>query len=573
MKRLILPLALAVGLSAFAQDVAEDQNVGLSQLSELAPAPGKFPLDTHEFGFMSLILNFKGDASALMTADVNREANLFAVLKRNGEVVANVPASNTRQFKFDNFMNYNWCISFFLESGYESFAGGHYQVILPEGLFLVGPEKTPSEEIIINYYMEVPQISFYPSESGNHTELQDFVITFGDAVKVERNQEKTSDIDLFNMYGEDDNIEEGESAPIDPDSVLEISAEGNKVTLHSKNVITSPGLWCFNIPAGYFILTAEDGSTSLSTEISGRYRIPTVSLEDQPAIDPQAGKVLSFPGVIELTIVDKHSLMFPYDKGANFLYTVNEDGSLGDAIADYRAAAKLSKYYYEENPDGSIDTSRPIEDSYNKVFLVNRAGEDVDIYPAPGKYQLVTTGGLYTFKIDGKITSSPSFTYNYEVVEGNLFNMQFTPAQDVALNELKDINIKFPDAEEINVTSNVAWFRSNTTNYQFYPRLSKEDPQTVILSTPVAVTMPGEYRLVTDTNSIEIDGEYVGVVANYTISESSGVKCVGKAEVMPAVFNIYNAQGLLIVKDANVEDLVALPAGIYIAGGKKFINK
>ncbi|MDE6811820.1 MAG: hypothetical protein K2J15_05655 [Muribaculaceae bacterium] len=574
MKKLLFTMALAAAsLCAYAQSDAT--NIGINQLSEISPAPGKFSLESHEMGFASIIINFASDLDGIKgkAAEVNRDADLCVTLKRNGEVIANVPASNTVQIKYDSYMYNNWCISFFATPGYENFAGGHYQVIIPAGLFLIGSSATPNTEIVLNYYMELPNYSIYPAEAGNHPELQDFVLTFGKAVTVEHNPEVTTVFNMFDLFAGDVEVGEGEEAPIDPETIPELSYDGNNVYLHLIKPITSPGLWMFNIPDKYFILTDSEGTRTYSSELSFQYRIPSVTVENQPVANPPSGDVIYFPGYIELTLKEGQTLKLPNNMGQNSLYQVNEDGSLGDAIADYRAASKLSSFYYELDKDGKPDKSKPIADNANKIFLVNLQGEDVYIYPSPGKYRLVTTKALYTFNQNGKDYTSPAFTYDYTVVESDYFNMEFTPDKNLPVKELKEISVRFPDADEIVVHPNVAWFRSSTTNYQFYPRLSSEDPQTVIFSTPVAVTVPGVYRLTSDTKSIEIDGEYVGVVVEYTVSENSGIECIDSVKVLPAVFDIYNAQGMLISKNATVDVLNSLPAGIYIAGGQKIINR
>ena len=37
--------------------------------------------------------------------------------------------------------------------------------------------------------------------------------------------------------------------------------------------------------------------------------------------------------------------------------------------------------------------------------------------------------------------------------------------------------------------------------------------------------------------------------------------------------NVYNMQGILVIKNANAEQINTLPAGLYIVNGKKVIRK
>ena len=81
------------------------------------------------------------------------------------------------------------------------------------------------------------------------------------------------------------------------------------------------------------------------------------------------------------------------------------------------------------------------------------------------------------------------------------------------------------------------------------------------------VTVDGE-KAATDKN-----GNYVVEITkdtNITIGDASGIKNVTIAPVNNN--NVYNMQGILIIENANVEQINALPAGFYIINGKKVIR-
>ena len=54
---------------------------------------------------------------------------------------------------------------------------------------------------------------------------------------------------------------------------------------------------------------------------------------------------------------------------------------------------------------------------------------------------------------------------------------------------------------------------------------------------------------------------------NIVISDASGVENINIEKI--ATKNVYNMQGILIIKNANAEDINTLPAGLYIIDGKK----
>ena len=82
------------------------------------------------------------------------------------------------------------------------------------------------------------------------------------------------------------------------------------------------------------------------------------------------------------------------------------------------------------------------------------------------------------------------------------------------------------------------------------------------------VTVDGE-KANTDEN-----GNYVVEITKDTeiaISEPSGVENINLEKI--ANNNVYNMQGILIIKNANAEQINTLPAGLYIVNGKKVIRK
>lgn len=561
MKKLMLLAVTAIlASSSFAQD---STNVGLEQFSTLSPTPGPVSLSVHESGLSSIVFDFKESSS------VDRSKDLFITVKRNDNVMAAIPASNTAQVKYDNIYANVWQVSFFLRPNYECMAGGDYQVIIPEGYFLIGESQTPNSEIVINYTMAIPNIMVYPEESRTCTELQDFIVTFGSAVRIEKNPNAEHGIEFIDHYGGSDDEpatgDDDEYEPSDEDLSfpLNVSVDLNAVKIHLINSVTTGSTYDLIIPSGAFLLYDENGKMTESPELAYQYAIPKVG-KGQPVIYPEAGRVLDFPGVIELTLSEGETRGTVNNMGANYLYPVYADGTRGEAIADYRAT-----YEFYKDSQGNV-----IPENANKIFLKNVLGDDVNICPVPGLYQLVTSNSLYSVRVDGKLINVSSFTYNFEVVDGNLFDMEFNPSTEQTVSSISEIKVTFPYADEIEIKWGTAWLRSATTGYQFYPQGNLENGQTVVFKTAVPVTLPGTYRFTSDMKSVCVDGEYVGICADYVVDpKGSGVNELCNVVILPEMFDICNAQGIVIKRNATLEDLNALPAGIYIAGGKKIVNR
>lgn len=100
---------------------------------------------------------------------------------------------------------------------------------------------------------------------------------------------------------------------------------------------------------------------------------------------------------------------------------------------------------------------------------------------------------------------------------------------------------------------------------------------TVLEGTIVSITVDKEKAEVTvdgEKANIDENGNYVVEITKDTeivISEPSGIENINVEKI--ANNNVYNMQGILIIKNANAEQIDALPAGFYIVNGKKVIRK
>ena len=54
--------------------------------------------------------------------------------------------------------------------------------------------------------------------------------------------------------------------------------------------------------------------------------------------------------------------------------------------------------------------------------------------------------------------------------------------------------------------------------------------------------------------------------------KKDGTVGVEAVELTPdTIVDVYNLQGVRVLRDAKVTDIINLPAGIYVAGGRKYI--
>lgn len=101
---------------------------------------------------------------------------------------------------------------------------------------------------------------------------------------------------------------------------------------------------------------------------------------------------------------------------------------------------------------------------------------------------------------------------------------------------------------------------------------------TALSGTKVTIAVDGEKAEVTvdgEKATSDENGNYVVEITkdtNINISDASGI---GNVMITPNVINnnVYNMQGILIIKNATSEQINNLPAGLYIVNGQKIIRK
>lgn len=100
---------------------------------------------------------------------------------------------------------------------------------------------------------------------------------------------------------------------------------------------------------------------------------------------------------------------------------------------------------------------------------------------------------------------------------------------------------------------------------------------TALEGTKVTLAVDAENAEVTvggEKANVDENGNYVVEITKDTeivISEASGIENINIENAYNG--NVYNMQGILVIKNANAEQINTLPAGLYIVNGKKVIRK
>lgn len=73
-----------------------------------------------------------------------------------------------------------------------------------------------------------------------------------------------------------------------------------------------------------------------------------------------------------------------------------------------------------------------------------------------------------------------------------------------------------------------------------------------------------------DGYSLNIYADYNGKTATATLTKSADKTGVDETEADSLLMDVYNLQGVCVMRKATVNDIYTLPAGLYIAGGRKY---
>lgn len=528
MKKLLLGLAIA-SLSIPSAFALENQ--GVSQLIGLSPAPG----NTERFDLTEGIyaINFKLTAKS----GPNRNADKYACLMHNDQVLAVVPSSNTKQMSYDGIYADVWQLYFYL-NGNPVQEAGDYQIVIDEGYFLMGEAQTPSEKIVLNYELNPMQFELDPP-AGIIESVDEIKITFPAAKYIKHDATKT--VEFFDLFSKGETTL---SYKLD----VEVDEGTNTATFYFDKAVSMPTTWKLAAPEGLFTLYDENGKETPSEMLSESYIIENF-LNGKPVPDPAPGEITEFPGVITLTIPEGAKVQVVNDKVSVYIYPLLEDGSRGKSIARLRASKS--------------------KDNDRQILLTNFAGADQAIKPAPGRYQLGINERLYRIDSDTKYCNALS--YDYTVISSGI-NYTVTPDNSTAQESLQSFTVTFPEATSLELGNGLASYMTQSlpyVNYLYYAK--KVDDKSIQFITSAPASFKGDYIFTSAENQIVLNGQPISIKVPFTLGETSGVNAVENQ--LPESFDIYSIDGRLVKAAATAEDLNLLPAGLYISGGKKILVK
>lgn len=504
------------------------------------PVQGVINLEADPAGISSI--EFTGE---MMKA--NRECKEFAVLKKNGEILKEVPASNERLvYTFIELTKFNYGyghITFF-ENPQSSPARqpGNYSVYIPEGYFLVGEDETPSSAATYRYIINgFGEITASPAPGGVQ-ELYQIKLTFPEGCELEYNSYSGEGDKRFTPIAlENKNFRV---------AITDIKIDGNVVTLTLPQPVTTEGQYTLRLYKNCFFVKVNGQQQEFDDDRTFNYTIePERLFFADPAPDTYSTVLTSRKvGATSASSVAESYAFFTVDmpEGTKIQMTLMGRPQLAP-IVDGEPVVSNSNTYFSmaKNADGT------------KLFLLSptpaEKTRESEIKVAPGEYALVIPANSIQF-VGSRNTLINLGRYLFEDVANGILDYIITPTPDEELTEISTITIEFPNAASVECSPS-EWVTMTCGTKQYDTRASQEDNKVVIrFTTPIEAA--GEWTLFISGQTLKVDGVNTPINATFRIKgedpgEEPGDESAVEAIEVETEAEYYNLQGLRVANPGN----------------------
>lgn len=236
---------------------------------------------------------------------------------------------------------------------------------------------------------------------------------------------------------------------------------------------------------------------------------------------------------------------------------------------------------YYEDIEGTVDGRTATFDLAGKL---RRPQDMLPLLTDPLDYITLKCHGIYgtdgQWAYTGQLANPNNYMFNYklQILQYNVV-ADFTPSASKGIAEGDELEIFVMEGDKIEYSGvNFAYTASGKDEVVTLPKdkleTSMENATDLVIVCAVPA-LPGidadsavtvSLADMTCADGLDHSEAVTAVYKDYT----SGLEGVS-AEGMAA--DVYNAQGVLVLKAASRADMRALPAGLYIAAGRKFIVK
>lgn len=271
----------------------------------------------------------------------------------------------------------------------------------------------------------------------------------------------------------------------------------------------------------------------------------------------------------------------PNPTGAIVNYGYGVEG--GIAFGELETVGRGTNYNQIEVYYDDVKLSPYVDGTENIGYLIQTGGSDypnvfmISVYYTPtdksGKMKVVIPAGALT--ISGTALANP-IEYTWDVVMYRDYAYVLTPTSGSSVAELAKVQITFPEATTATISESFVngWAQLK----QSYMVLSNAKEVKAVegaahptfevtFATPAADK--GNYSINIWAGAFILDSaiESPQITGTYTVDPSLvGISGIYAED---GLYTVVNMQGIMLMRDADVEKVKALPAGLYIINGQK----
>ena len=424
---------------------------------------------------------------------------------------------------------------------------GALSIKADEGAFTIDGTPSPAISYSAQYGEEKEyEVLSDPASGTDVTKFDTITLTYVDATSLEFGE-------YFEMM-----LAQGWSQGVHL-SQNDVTLEGNKL------IITVPEEAAASFKPGYYSLSMDEGSIIIdgkypSTPLHMGWNLIRTSEVSQDWTPTPTGAIVNYGYGVEAGIA--FGELENVVRGANF-----------KDIEVYYDDVKLNPYV-----DGTEEIGYLLQTGsadYPNVLMIS-------VYFSPtdkdGKLKVVVPAGA--LNISGEALAEP-IEYTWDVFMQREYAYELLPDPKEAVKELATVTVTFPEATSAEVSEffNNGWAQLKQSymvisNASEVKAVEGAEHPTFEITFEKPATAAGTYTFKLNEGAIILDTAFESpeITATYTVDPTAtGIEGIYAED---GRYTVVNVQGIVLMRDADIEKVKALPEDLYIINGTKvFIGK
>lgn len=465
-----------------------------------------------------------------VTATINRECEGVVVLKRDGEILTAIPASNKRKivcidgFEQGDIQGTPMFIFYPDAKSNQANVNGQYQVVVPAGLYFNRNDE-PNKAFVLNYNVyggvdEKVQAVVNPANLAQVESLSKVTITYTGALGITvNNPQGVYYMDPYAISSGDESEPAGEAKDIYPD----ISVSGNVVTLTLKEPFAEKCNAHLTVEEGAFSIKTAKGET-INESLSMVYQVTGKQLvvESDMTVTPVAGTYEEIPAT-------NLGTDFP-GTGNNWYGFFRVELPKGATIAN----ANAFPYVYIQNADGERVSTRgdyQVKTVAGSKYVwvtksILKLSDDSPLRLSPGTYYLEIPANTFYFIPEGETSKvgNKEIKYGPYVFEAAMpeYTISPEPGEVTGLSEIAvafdaDANIEYNRSEWVQLTN-----LDSKIVYDLKPETVENDEGYLVVTNPIVYKLtselvPGNYEFRIPSGALSVNGMPIEISCNYKV--------------------------------------------------------